>query len=257
MFGRGCKPRPAKKQLTINFLKMKQIIIGLLLLLCNGVSYATDFFPPPFTAEYKIYAAGISAGVGTRTLINLQDGKFQFQTVAKTTGFISFFKKIRIEEHSTFTQANGKIRPLKYTYRQTGSKTRFNEVLFDWVQKKAISTFKNQTKEISLREGMLDRLVYQVMLMQELKQGKRQLSYVIATKGKTVVYTPIFLGKEYIDTGVGRLETLKYKRQSSNNKRYTILWCAPTLHYLPVQIKHVETDGDVFSMVLQSVRGLD
>ncbi len=57
---------------------------------------------------------------------------------------------------------------------------------------------------------------------------------------------------------MGELETLKYQRIStSNKKRRTTLWCAPSLHYLPVQVEHIEANGDVFSMVLQSVEGLN
>jgi hypothetical protein len=97
----------------------------------------------------------------------------------------------------------------------------------------------------------------QELKQQELKKDKRQLEYKVVDKGKISVYAPKFLGKAEVDTGVGKLETLKYQRvSSSNKKRRTTLWCAPSLHYLPVQIEHVDTSGDVFRMVLQSVVGL-
>jgi len=235
---------------------MKGFIIGLLLLLCNGGLAAADSFPPPFTANYKIYAKGFPAGNGTRTLTQLSNGNFLFKTTAKTSGFISLFKNLQIEEQSRFIQKRGKIRPLQYIYRQTGKKTRLNKVIFDWANRQANSIFKEQSKKVVLREGMLDRLLYQVVLMQDLQQGKRQLSYTVVTKGKIVIYAPKLLGTDRVETGVGNLKTLKYTRRSSNNKRHTTLWCAPSLHYLPVMIEHVETNGDVFKMVLQSVKGL-
>ncbi|OAD20458.1 conserved hypothetical protein, secreted [Candidatus Thiomargarita nelsonii] len=73
---------------------MKALFVALFLLLSNNGIYANDF-PPPFTAEYKVYAKGFSVGKGTRTLTRLKKGKFLFKTVAETTGFLSFFKKIR------------------------------------------------------------------------------------------------------------------------------------------------------------------
>jgi len=234
---------------------MKALFVALFLLLSNNGIYANDF-PPPFTAEYKVYAKGFSVGKGTRTLTRLKKGKFLFKTVAETTGFLSFFKKIRIEEQSLFTRTkSGKIRPLKYSYRQTGSRKRTNEVIFYWSKGIAKNTFKGQTKMIALQEGTLDRLLYQLVLMQDLKQGKRKLKYLVADKGKIKEYTPKFIGNERVETGMGKLNSLKYMRVS--NKRRTTLWCAPALHYLPVQVEHVEADGDVFSMLLQSVRKID
>jgi len=235
---------------------MRHYFIGLLLLLCNNSLYAEDFFPPPFSAEYKLYAKSLRVGQGIRTLTHRKDGKWVFETVAKTTGFIAFFKSISIEERSIFTKENQKIRPLEYTYRQKGSKSRFNRLSFDWARKQARNTFKNQTKMIALKRGTLDRVLYQVLLMQDLKQGKRYLSYRVADKGKLKIYIPSLIGTERIQTGVGKLDTLKYERRSSNSKRRTIFWCAPSLHYLPVRVEHVSKNGDVISMVLESVTGL-
>lgn len=235
---------------------MRYYFIGLVLLLCNNSLYAEDFFPPPFSAEYKLYAKSLPVGQGTRTLTRRKDGKWVFETIAKTTGFVAFFKSMRIEERSIFTKDNRKIRPLEYTYKQKGSKARFNQLSFDWDKKQAKNTFKQQTKMITLKRGTLDRVLYQVLLMQDLKQGKRQVSYRVADKGKIKIYIPSLIGTERIETGVGELDTLKYERRSSNSKRRTIFWCAPSLHYLPVRVEHIEADGDVFSMVLQSVTGL-
>ncbi len=235
---------------------MKSVFIGLLLLWSYAL-YGADSFPSPFTAHYKVYADGLPVGKGTRTLSFRQNGELQFDSIAETTGLISFFKHIRIEERTVFTQVGGKIRPKEYSYHQTGSKPRLTTISFDWSKKVAKNTFKDQTQEILLDEGTLDKLLYQVVLMQELEQGKRQLNYKIADKGKISTYIPTFIGEVHVKTGIGNLKTLKYQRVSSNKKRPTTLWCAPSLHYLPVQVEHVETDGDVFSMVLQSVQGLD
>ncbi len=234
---------------------MKKIIIGLLCV-WNYSVYANDSFPPPFTAQYKLYAEGFPAGRATRSLTAFADGKYLFETVAETTGFISLFKKIRISERSRFKLLNNKIHPLEYTYRQTGHKDRFNILSFDWSKKIATNSFQNQTKQIRIQDGILDRLLYQVLLMQELKQGKRQLQYKVADKGKIKTYTPTYLGKERIKTGLGTLDTLKYRRRSSNKKRSTTLWCAPSLHYLPVKVVYIEKNGDEFSMILKTVRGL-
>ncbi len=232
---------------------MQHIIIILLVLSSNHL-WAENNFPPLFTANYSLYLKGIPVGKGTRTLSIGKDGKFEFESMAKTTGLATLFKDISIKERSIFIKEGSKIKPLEYTYYQTGKKPRLRVVLFDWLRNMATSKFKGQTHSIQLEENTLDKLLYQVVLMQELQQGKRKLQYKVTNKDKISIYTPKFLGKESIKTGMGTFETLKYERASSN--RQTTLWCAAKLHYLPVQVKHIEKNGDVFSMLLQSVEGL-
>ncbi len=178
---------------------MKQFIIGLLLLLCHGGLMAADKFPPQFIAKYKLYAKGFSVGEGTRIFSRLKNGHFQFQTVAETTGFVSLFKKIRIEERSVFTRLkNGKIRPLKYIYRQTGSKSRTNTILFDWSKGIATNTFKGQTKTIVLREGTLDRLLYQFVLMVDQKKASVKCGISLLIKGKSKSISQNILAKNLL-----------------------------------------------------------
>ncbi|MBE9562582.1 MAG: DUF3108 domain-containing protein [Proteobacteria bacterium] len=230
---------------------MRKIII--LMLLFSNV-WAVDNFPPPFTAKYSLYVKGLPVGEVTRTLRTQKNGKFEFKTMAKTTGLVAFFKSMTIEEKSIFTRIKNKIQPLEYFYRQTGKKARLKSVLFDWPQNIAINKFKGQTRRVALEKNVLDKLLYQVVLMEELQQGKRKLKYKVVSKGKLSTYIPKLLGTESIKTGVGKFKTLKYSKISNN--RRTTLWCAAKLHYLPVQVEHVEKNGDVFKILLQEVRGL-
>lgn len=231
-------------------------MIGLLFL-WHLAAYATDDFLPAFTAKYDVYVNSFSLGEGIRTLKYLPNGTIEFKSVARTTGFISLFKSIEIEELSLFKYTDGKIIPLKYTYRQTGHRARLNTIVFDWLKKVAITHFKNQDQVIALDENnILDKLLYQVGIMHALEQGQRQFDYKVIDKGKIRVYKPEFLGYVNIETGIGKLETLQYKRFSSNKKRHTSLWCASKLHYLPVKVEHVESNGDVFKLILQSVKWL-
>ncbi|OQW93618.1 MAG: hypothetical protein BWK79_10200 [Beggiatoa sp. IS2] len=229
---------------------MKQWLMGLLLSWYCGLAVAADNFPPSFTAQYKLYFKGIPAGSGIRSLTRTPDGKFVFTSTAETSGLAALFNESRIEERSVFVQDASEIRPLEYTYHQTGKKARDDRVSFDWSKKIAKSTYKGVTQEIPLEAGVLDRLLYQLSLMRELAQGKQQLHYKIVDKGEIKEYVPKFLGKESIATGLGKLETLKYQRVSA--ERSTTFWCAPTLHFLPAQVEHIEK-GDTISMVVETV----
>jgi hypothetical protein len=78
---------------------------------CSEASTHTHPTLAPFTAKYTLYAKGFSAGEGTRTLGFSRDGKLQFESLGKTTGILSWFKKIEVTERTVFTREDGKIRP--------------------------------------------------------------------------------------------------------------------------------------------------
>ena len=113
-----------------------------LILLWHSSLWATDNFPPPFTALYKLYINGIPIGKGSRSLTQVSADKFVFETVGETTGLAALVQTLRIEERSVFTRINGKVRPLEYTYRQTGKKPRNNQVLFNWSQRTAQDVYQ-------------------------------------------------------------------------------------------------------------------
>lgn len=228
--------------------------ISLLMLSSISVTSADEHFPPPFTARYKLYFKGISAGEGVRTLTYLNSGQFKFSSSAQATGLAALFQG-DIQEHTVFERVNGQIRPIEYVYHQGGKKSKDRRILFDWVKGLAKSTDQDQSYELPIEAGVLDSLLYQLVLMQDLKQGKKQLSYQVASKDKVKTYTPTFLGEERIDTGMGQIVTLKYERATDSDERRTTFWCAPTLHYLPVQVEHLEK-GHVLRMVLENVQGL-
>jgi len=232
---------------------MKNIMLALLLLWSYPL-LAIGELPPPFVAKYKLYAKGIPIGEGSRSL-SQEGNKFIFRGETHTTGMLALFRDDKIQEKSIFTVNQGHVQPLEYTYDHEGSKKQKHlAISFDW-QNKVAKNSADQPWEVPLVEGILDDQVYLIAVMQELQQGKRQLSYQVADDGKIKTYIPTYLGEEKIKTGVGELATLKYEHESANKKRKTTLWCAPLLHYLPVQIEHLEK-GDTVRMTLQQVEGL-
>lgn len=216
---------------------------------------AGSTFPPLFSAEYTIYAKGIPIGQWTQKLTQIEKDKFMLVSQGKTNSFIGFIIDLSIQESTIFTQKEDRVYPLKYVHQQTGLKTRQEEIQFDWTKKVARSVFNEKVKEIPLTDNTVDKLLYQILLMQALKQGKQHFHYKVVDKEKIKIYKPVFLGEEQIETGMGTFTALKYERSSTNKKHRTTLWCSPNLSYLPIQVEHSDK-GDVFKMVLNSVQGL-
>ncbi len=235
---------------------MKFLLISLLWL-SSGLLHAVEDFPPPFTAHYKLYYGNIPAGEGTRTLKQQENGQWVVESTAKATGLALLLRNSEVTERSIFNRKDNTVQPIEYIYQQTGKKPRSQHIIFDWVKRTAVNHFEDKTVTFALETATLDKLLYQIVLMQQLKQGQRQFQYQVIDKDKLNIYQPQWLGNEVVKTGLGELDTLKYQRVSTNKGRRTTLWCAPSLHYLPVRVDHQEHEGDsVLSMVLQAVEGL-
>lgn len=218
-------------------------------LLCTATATATGPLPA-FEAEYNIRGFGLQIGEFRSTLANSPDGNYRYESETHTSGFIAHFNKDVIRERSDWVWYNSIIRPLTYTYQRTGGKKeRAAKLNFNWTRGIVENTVDGDTWKMPIRDGVLDRLVVQLSMMLDLKAGKRDMEYTFADGGKLKSYRFRIVGKESVVTPSGTYDTVKLERVMDSDKRSTMLWCAPNLHYLPVRIDQREKD-DNYSMLL-------
>ncbi|WP_438970047.1 DUF3108 domain-containing protein [Methylophaga sp.] len=213
---------------------------------------------PDFSANYLVKLNGIQAGELKRSLETQPSGIRRFHSVSQAKGVFSFFKPDVIEETSLWQSHNGKVKPQSYIYQRSGGKKdKILEMDFDW-QKNIVSIDDRQHPwELELEPGTLDKLVYQIRLMQDLERGIEQVDYRIADGGKLKTYHIEVLGKEIITTPLGQIEAVKLTRHREKpSDRQTTLWCAPALNYLPVKLEHIE-DETRFTALLRRLKGID
>jgi|JFJP01.1.fsa_nt_gi hypothetical protein len=228
--------------------------IMLCLLFCSVTTWAKSDFVPPFVANYTLYTAGLQIGKGTRRLFT-EGERWIFESKSHTTGVLAAVRDDKIEELTEFTAIATKVRPLNYEFHQIGSKKQKHvHIKFDWNARVA-KNIADSPWEVELLDDTLDSLLYQVVIMRDLQQGKRELAYRIADRAKIKTYAAEFQGEDVVTTGIGKLETVRYRYDSPDGKRHTTLWCAPKLHYLVVQVEHDEK-GLLIKTVLDSVTGL-
>jgi len=207
-----------------------------------------------FDAEYDVYRGGLKIAKMKRVLtINGTENTLYSET--RTIGIVSLFRKDKIVEKSTWKSANGKLIPNFYEYMRTGSKNDRNvTVEFDWPNKQITNSINGDSWKMSAADGMLDKLLYQLSIMMDLKQGKSVLTYQIADGGKEKVYTFETVGEEVLDTPLGKLNTIKLKLKREDSDRQSIFWSAPDIHYLPVKIE-ITDDGETTKVVIDSLNG--
>ncbi len=214
---------------------------------------------PDFSANYKVRLNGLSAGELKRDLSTNDDGSRTFKSQSQAKGVFAFFKPDLIEETSIWVKKNNTVYPQSYLYERTGGKKdKYLSLKFDWENQRITINNKKQKWSLEAKENTLDKLSYQLALMLDLEQEKKELSYQVADGNKFKTYDIIILGTEIINTPLGKIEAIKLKRKRSSGKqRQTTLWCAPALNYLPVKIEHIEKDGTNFTAELRRLKGID
>ncbi|MEK7990874.1 MAG: DUF3108 domain-containing protein [Thiotrichaceae bacterium] len=217
---------------------------------------ATEFLTP-FTATYYVYAKGLHIGTGIRRLEVLDNQEYLFSSKSETTGFFSLFRSDNIVESSRFIVEDGQIQPLEYNYHHTGAKKEHHQIiLFHWDENIAIGIKQDEPWEIPLDRNVLDKMSYQLAVMQALRLKNHDLSYKIIDSGKVKQYKPTLAKNEILQTKLGDLEVIRFERVSPDAERRTTLWCAPKLQFLPVKVEHDEK-GDILRFELIAIEGLE
>jgi hypothetical protein len=191
-----------------------------------------------YTAHFEVEVAGIKMGEIERRLKKHEGGLYEQTSLIYTTGLLSVFRGDRFEEHSLWRwQDNGPV-PQRYTYHYSGgSKGEVYEQLdFDWQQMEVDSLREGNTTTLAIEPGVVDKLSYQVALVRDLRAGQKTFMYKVADRGDIRHIRYEVVGEELIETPWGEKRTLKVKRKTLTDERVTILWFAPALDYMVVQL---------------------
>lgn len=158
---------------------------------------------------------------------------------------------LSLQETSLFDWQAQQPKPLAYHYQQNSIGKNKNETLdFDWPAKQVHHQTDKAPGSFAIPDNTLDKLTYQLKIRQDLANSRGVGVYTVADKRKLKEYGFILLGPELLDTPVGKLETVKLKRdRGPNSDRETILWLAKEWDYLLVKIQQRE-DGKDYEVVM-------
>ncbi len=208
---------------------------------------------PLFKASYTLKKGGIPVAEVRRQLKQATNGDYLFESYSKPIGVAAFFVKDIILERSRWQAVDGKFRPKEYAYERTGGKkNRYVTLKFDWKNNKVTNIINNDAWQMTVPGNVQDKLLYQLSVMADLHKPDKVLNYEVADGGRLKDYSFEVLANEVIPTEVGRIETIKIRRQ--DKKRTITIWCARKYHYLPVRIEQNDKDGE-FDLYIDTVTG--
>ena len=218
-------------------------------------SIAEDSIPPFFEVNYKLYSNDTKIGQMERRFYKKEPNNYIFSSESRTTGLISLFRKDQIIEISNWNYSDSTIIPMHYSYKHTGGKkNRDVEINFNWNHQQIINRVNDSIWRMKTQTGILDKLLYQLVIMIDLKSGSMPERYLIADGGKIKEYFFKYIQDEIIETPIGSFNTMKFARYKKN-KQETFLWCAYDLDFLPIKVITKENDGRLSKAIVKSISG--
>lgn len=237
--------------------KPLKAILLLLLAGCVNAVASPGNLPGPFMASYALTSTGVRFATMKRSFSPLEDGTYLYHSETNTDGLLALVRKDNISEKSTWQYAGGQLQPLHYSYLHTGGKKDRNvEIEFDWDARKITNTINGASWRMPLQAYIMDKLLYQLAIMYDLDKGMDKISYAIADGGKIKSYDFELVGKESVDTPIGKFEALKLSRHKSNTVQNTTIWCARELGYLPIKVENVEENGRESTAIIETLSGI-
>lgn len=222
--------------------------LGALLLMATSAQADTL---SEFSAEYQVEKFNSIIG-RTSYRLKRETDHVHFFMRTELAGFIALLRNDRVEEDSWLQENNGKLRLLRYSYKQEGSKHNRNTRLgIEWQQDHTtgLATGSHAGKAVSIpvSDGVSDALSFQLSLMQDAADEDRALEYSVLNKDKLRQYVFRRLEHEDLEIRDQVVKTLVVERVHDN--RSTRLWLAIEYQYTPVRIEIIE-DGDTDSRML-------
>ena len=176
----------------------------------TGGAWAADGIPKPFEANYSLRVMGTKFALMKRSFSRLPDGAYIYLSETNTTGLASLLYKDKVIERSTWLFENGQIKPVEYSYDRSGGKKKRNVTIeFNWNSGMISTSVNGDAWHMPVRDNILDKLVYQLAIMHDLVNGRKNIDYTIADGGKVKIYHFDLLGEEDLRTPLGEFKTLK------------------------------------------------
>lgn len=222
------------------------LLLGMVVL----TSSTTAAPPAPYAAEYEARYGGFKASA-ERSLNKAGDGAIQMETNLELKLLGQTISRINEASSLVTDTVTGEIRPLTYSFEQTGLGKRSRSVSFDWDSAIATTMTGHQENTIPLEGTAMDNLSGYLVLRSQLQEGKQEVSFMGIDKGRLDEFHYQVLGEETISTLAGDFRALKLERvRDAASHRTTEIWLALDWDYLLIKLVQKEPGSNTISLEL-------
>lgn len=136
--------------------------------------------------------------------------------------------------------------PGNYIHKRRGmSHEHDKNLVFDWDDDSVIDLLKPERPPLPVAEPSYDKLSYQTQMRLDLLRNPdmQHVEYCVTNGVRNRVYSFERLSEEVLDTPLGKLNTIKFKRGGDDDDRLVYVWVARDWNFLLVRIDQTKTSG--------------
>lgn len=198
--------------------------------------------PARVELEFTVSTAGLTVGE-TRERLEHDGRRYRLVSTTRPRGIAALFlNEIHREAQGTVTPAG--LRPERFEENGRRGGRRLAE--FDWKAGRLTLAHGTATHTVRLPDGALDQasLAYSFAF-----RGEAPAEFAAhVTDGRGIkAYRYRRVAEETLDSALGPLRALRYEKvRDADDRRAFEFWLAPGRDWLPVKLRYVERNGDVF-----------
>jgi len=162
-----------------------------------------------------------------------------------------------LHEESRMTYVSDSVlRPSSYVHNRKGFGNEHDKDLrFNWDDDTVTDLLNPKREPLEVEDPCYDKLGYQTQIRLDLMQDPNleRKEYFVSNSIRNRVYTIVRVGEEVLDTPLGKLNTIKLKREGGAEDREVLVWVAPDWDYLLVRMDQTKkAGGRMQSLLLKS-----
>ncbi len=225
--------------------KMLKVTSLIMFAFTANMSFAKEAneLPSPFIAHYEAWRHDNNIGSADLSLKSSGGNFYELKYSSKVS---RYFLSDRRYETSLFSFIDGRITPIAYDFKRTGTGP----------DKSLSAKFDAKTKTIIIKgrdnqpwDGEFDNQLFRIDISRQLAQEKEEFEYKFLNyRGQKRAYVIETLGKETLNLPYGSVEAIKVRVNRDSSSRQTYAWFAPSLDYVLVrlqQFKDNDEQGDI------------
>ncbi len=206
---------------------------------------------PEFVADYIVRVNGLKVGTATFSLRHVGADEYVYEQRSKSTGLASLLGADASTQMTRWRYVDGVIQPLEYrAERKKGDDDDNAHLFFDWDRMLVENRGAGEHWKMPLPEGTLDKLIMQMAMLFDLRDGKKRLDYAVAREGRIKHYLFEVTGRDQVELPFGAYEAIRAERKDDRKDR-SLVWGAPALDYFPVRFLKQKKGGIEIEILLQ------
>lgn len=228
-------------------------VLAILALTSLAVQAGAEEPYPEFVADYLVRVNGVKVGKATFSLKRKGADEYLYQQSSKSIGVGSLLGTDTSTQSSRWRYVDGEIQALEFrSKRNKGDDDDNAHLFFNWEEHRVENRGAGEHWNIELPEGTLDSLLMQMAMLFDLRDGKTDLEYSIAVRGRIKRYQFKVTGRDIIELPFGNYEAIRAERMGDKKDR-SLVWGAPELDYFPVRFLKQKKSGIEVEILLQKL----